>query len=94
MQKQLIKVKILSFEYGSTRRADSNSGSEFSKKFNHNTSMYSEDANKMSSRLGSVGCEDDNMENCWHHQYYQWVGLVLLLQAGFFYVPRWVRINF
>ena len=56
--------------------------------------MYSEDANKMSSRLGSVGCEDDNMENCWHHQYYQWVGLVLLLQAGFFYVPRWVRINF
>ena len=42
----------------------------------------------MGSRLGSVGCDDDSQEDCWHHQYYQWVGLVLLLQAGCFYVPR------
>ena len=34
-----------------------------------------------------VGC-DPEKDDCWHHQYYQWVGLVLLMQAGCFYVPR------
>ena len=43
-----------------------------------------------SKRLASVGCDGDDQDNCWHHQYYQWVALVLLLQAGCFYVPRWV----
>ena len=37
-------------------------------------------------------CNPDNsntLRNCWHHKYYQWVGLVILLQAGCFYVPRY-----
>ena len=34
-----------------------------------------------------VGC-DPEKDDCWHHQYYQWVGLVLLMQAGCVYVPR------
>ena len=29
-------------------------------------------------------------EKCWHHDYYQWVAIVLIIQAGCFYVPRYV----
>ena len=46
---------------------------------------------KKSSHLASVGCDGDDQDNCEHHQYYQWVALVLLLQAGCFYVPRWAQ---
>jgi len=28
------------------------------------------------------------LNNCWHHYYYQWVALVILCQAGCFYLPR------
>ena len=27
---------------------------------------------------------------CWHHAYYQWVGLMLIFQAGCFYFPRYL----
>ena len=30
------------------------------------------------------------LNNCWHHYYYQWVALVILCQAGCFYLPRYV----
>ena len=47
---------------------------------------------KMKHDLFSAQCfEDANSEpekNCWHHQFYQWVALVLVLQAGAFYFPR------
>ena len=29
---------------------------------------------------------------CWHHLYYQWVGLMLIFQAGCFYFPKYVSI--
>ena len=27
-------------------------------------------------------------DGCWHHQYYQWVALFIVVQAGFFYCPK------
>ena len=27
---------------------------------------------------------------CWHHLYYQWVGLMLIFQAGCFYFPKYL----
>ena len=27
---------------------------------------------------------------CWHHIYYQWVPLALIVQAGFFYFPKYL----
>ena len=27
-------------------------------------------------------------DKCWHHQYYQWVALFIIVQAGFFYMPK------
>ena len=33
---------------------------------------------------------DYGNEDCWHHEYYQWIALVLILQAACFYVPRYV----
>ncbi len=41
--------------------------------------------------VSSVRCLDaaaNPDEECWHHQYYQWVALVLVLQAGCFYATR------
>ena len=32
--------------------------------------------------------DSKTLKNCRHHEYYQWVGLVILLQAGCFYAPR------
>ena len=43
-------------------------------------------------------CEPDDPNtfgSCWHHEYYQWVALVILLQAGCFYTPRYcTNLNF
>ena len=43
--------------------------------------------------LSSASCFDkagDTADkDCWHHQYYQWVALVLVFQAGCFYLPRY-----
>ena len=47
----------------------------------------------LKSDLRAVGCFDESSDparDCWHHQYYQWVALVLLLQAGCFYFPRYL----
>ncbi len=57
-------------------------------------SEFGEDRHGVSSHLGAVRCfsgdsdEDGDKEHCWHHQYYQWVALVLMLQAGCFYLPK------
>ena len=46
--------------------------------------------------LGSSGsiehmkCEKTDDKTCWHHLYYQWVGLLLIFQAGCFYFPRYL----
>ena len=45
--------------------------------------------------LGSSGAIehmkcDPKTEDCWHHLYYQWVGLLLIFQAGCFYFPRYL----
>ncbi|TRY75746.1 hypothetical protein TCAL_11109 [Tigriopus californicus] len=47
--------------------------------------------------LNFVRCFDESTnsdgkphEDCWQHQYYQWVALVLVLQAGCFYFPRYL----
>lgn len=34
--------------------------------------------------------EGEGEEDCWHHLYYQWVGLMLIFQAGCFYFPRYL----
>ncbi len=49
----------------------------------------------MKGDLGAVHCfegkgQGDPDSECWHHQYYQWVALVLVFQAGCFYFPRCV----
>jgi len=33
---------------------------------------------------------DPTKKNCWHHQYYQWVALFIIVQAGFFYIPKYL----
>ena len=33
---------------------------------------------------------DPTREECWHHYYYQWVTIFIVVQAGFFYTPRLV----
>ena len=33
--------------------------------------------------------DEARLKDCWHHEYYQWVALVILLQAGCFYAPRY-----
>jgi len=41
-----------------------------------------------------MGCNTtkgpDEEGGCWHHAYYQWVGLMLIFQAGCFYFPRYL----
>ena len=41
---------------------------------------------------GMAGGDDieDDSDSCWHHQYYQWVALVLVMQAGCFYAPKYL----
>jgi len=34
--------------------------------------------------------DDPDPKDCWHHQYYQWVALFIIVQAGFFYVPKYL----
>ncbi len=42
---------------------------------------------RVKSDLAAVACFEDD-EDCWHHQYYQWVAIMLVFQAGCFYFPR------
>ena len=43
-------------------------------------------------KVDHLRCKEDSdgEDGCWHHAYYQWVGIVVLLQAAFFYFPRLV----
>lgn len=35
-------------------------------------------------------CDPRKGEDCWHHDYYQWVGLVFVCQAICFYFPKYL----
>ena len=50
---------------------------------------------QVNKRLDQVSCfdkdEPGSLESrCWHHQFYQWVALVLVFQAECFYFPRFL----
>jgi hypothetical protein len=57
---------------------------------------YTAKPSKDLTHMGKAGQTDhwkcdprnDPDDNCWHHTYYQWVALVMICQAGFFYLPR------
>ena len=38
--------------------------------------------------------KEESIKQCWHHEYYQWVALVILLQAGCFYAPRYILFTY
>ena len=47
-------------------------------------------------RSGNIDhtCDPTKSDDCWHHQYYQWVALFIIVQAGFFYAPKYVSFRF
>ena len=58
----------------------------------HRETVYDLEEGGRRPDLASVPCfrdsKGDPEEECWHHQYYQWVALVILVQAAGFYLPR------
>jgi len=60
---------------------------------------YTEKYREGDEKQGQAGklnhlCDGSKKDHdCWHHQYYQWVALFIIFQAGFFYLPKYLWSN-